>query len=151
MNASADSPFEACLKEALVLSADWVPRWLGNLYDTLQQREAAATSLHDKQAFAEARSKLETHRQLLGERYRSLLADAVLGEVLAESEPRPASGRSLDSLSFDDLELMDHDQVQETVEIARVQQVVKMSAEEEFFAQVADPFRGIGKGICRLA
>lgn len=134
MNASADSPFEACLKQALVLSAGWVPRWLGNLYETLQQREAAATSLHDKQAFAEARSKLETHRQLLGERYRSLLTDAVLGEVLAEAEPRPASGRSLDSLSFDDLELMDHDQVQETVEIARVQQVVKMSAEEEFVA-----------------
>jgi hypothetical protein len=134
MNARADSPFDACLKEALVLSAEWVPRWLDSLYDTLQQREAAVTSLHDKQAFAEARSKLESHRQLLSERYLSMLTDAVLGGSLAEPAAGPSAGRSLDSLSFDDLELMDHDQVQETVEIARVQQVVKMSAEEEFVA-----------------
>lgn len=134
MNARADSPFDACLKEALVLAAEWVPRWLGSLYESLQQREAAATSLHDKQAFAEARSKLESHRQLLVERYLSMLNTAVLGGSPADTAPRPSAGRSLDSLSFDDLELMDHDQVQETVEIARVQQVVKMSAEEEFVA-----------------
>ena len=44
MNARAESPFDACLKEALVLSAEWVPRWLAALYETLQQREAAAAA-----------------------------------------------------------------------------------------------------------
>ena len=55
MNARAESPFDACLKEALALSAEWVPRWLGQLHDTLQQREAAAANLNEKQTFGQAR------------------------------------------------------------------------------------------------
>lgn len=134
MNARAESPFDACLQEALVLSAEWIPRWLGALYEALQQREANATSLHDKQSFGEARGKLETHRALLGERVLARLTESVQGSQTKADTAQSGAGRSLDSLSFDDLELMDHDQVQETVELARVQQVVKMAADEEFVA-----------------
>lgn len=149
MNARAESPFDACLKEALVLSAEWVPRWLGALYDSLQQREAAAASLHDKQAFGEARTRLETHRSLLAERFLAMLGEAVRGGLEVPDSERPASGRSLDSLSFDDLELMDHDQVQETVELARVQQVVKIAADEEFVAFNARLNRAQGLDVVR--
>lgn len=152
MNARAEFPFDACLKEALALSVEWVPRWLAALHAALQQREAAASRLHDKQAFARARSVLESHRALLGERFLSFLADALHGTETHEHRPataRPTGGRSLDSLSFDDLELMDDQQVQATVELARVQQVVKMASEEELVAFCARLSRAQGHEVVR--
>lgn len=151
MNVRAESPFDACLKEALVLSAEWVPRWLGALYESLQQREAAATHLHDKQGYGQARAVLETHRQLVGERFLFMLAEALQTDSgsAASAPSRPGGGRSLDSLSFDDLELMDHDQVQATVEQARVQQVVKMAADEELVAFNARLSRAQGLDVVR--
>lgn len=152
MNARADSPFDACLKEALVLSAEWVPRWLTAVHTALQQREAAAGNLHDKQAFGRSRSVLESHRALLGERFLASLADALHSAAVSAappSAPRPSSGRSLDSLSFDDLELMDDRQVHETVELARVQQVVKMAADEELVAFNARLSRAQGHEVVR--
>lgn len=154
MNARAESPYDACLREALVLSADWVPRWLTSLQDTLQQREAAASNLHEKQGFAQARTVLGTHRTLVAERFLAMLADAVQahadqGSALVAEPARPSVGRSLDSLSFDDLELMDHDQVQATVEQARVQQVVKLAADEAFVVFNARFSRAQGQEVVR--
>lgn len=149
MNARAETPFDACLKEALVLSVEWVPRWLDALYETLQQREAAATNLHEKQGFGQARAVLETHRHLVGERFLDLLADALKNGPAPHAAARPGGSRSLSSLSFDDLELMDHGQVQETVEQARVQQVVKMATDEEFVAFNARLSRAQGQEVVR--
>ncbi len=149
MNARAESPFDACLKEALVLSAEWVPRWLAALYEALQQREAAAANLHEKQGFAQARAVLETHRQLVGDRFLTMLGEALRGAAPHTAMDRPSTGRSLDSLSFDDLELMDHGQVQETVEQARLQQVVKMATDEEFVAFNARLSRAQGLDVVR--
>ncbi len=152
MNARAESPFDACLKEALDLSAEWVPRWLGALHETLQQREAAAANLHEKQTFGQARIALASHREIVAERFLAALADALYGtknQGATTSDARPAGARSLSSLSFDDLELMDHQQVQETVELARVQQVVKMAADEELVAFNARLSRAQGLDVVR--
>jgi len=153
MNARADSPFDACLKDALAQSAEWVPRWLGKLHETLQQREASASNLHEKQAFSQARIALVNHRERLAERFLSALTECLQGsspKETASADTRPASSaRSLHSLSFDDLELMDHQQVQETVELARVQQVVKMSADEELVAFNARLSRAQGLDVVR--
>jgi hypothetical protein len=129
MSARADSPFDACLDEALVLTRGWVPRWLGKLLETLHQRETSAASLNEKQAFSEARTVLASHRNLLAGRFIAEISQVVQG--FSATQKKAATARSLKSLSFDDLELMDHHQVQETVERARVQQVVKMYTDEE--------------------
>ncbi|MCU0924924.1 MAG: DUF1631 domain-containing protein [Hydrogenophaga sp.] len=152
MNARAESPFDACLKEALDLSAEWVPRWLGHLHDVLQQRETAAANLHEKQTYGQARIALAGHRDIVAERFLAALAAALQSMpppagVFAEA--RPAGARSLSSLSFDDLELMDHQQVQETVELARVLQVVKMAADEELVAFNARLSRAQGLDVVR--
>lgn len=152
MNARAESPFDACLKEALDLSTEWVPRWLGVLHEVLQQREAAAANLNEKQVFGQARSALASHRDKLAERFLSALAEALYGalpSVTTCADARTVGARSLSSLSFDDLELMDHQQVQETVELARVQQVVKMAAEEELVAFNARLSRAQGLDVVR--
>ena len=152
MNARAHSPFDACLKEALDLSAEWVPRWLDALYETLQQREAAAANLHEKQTFGQARIALASHREIVAESFLAALADALHGaqpRVATSAGARPAGARSLSSLSFDDLELMDHQQIQETVELARVLQVVKMATDEDLVAFNARLSRAQGLDVVR--
>ncbi|MBA4263126.1 MAG: hypothetical protein C0443_14200, partial [Comamonadaceae bacterium] len=152
MNARAHSPFDACLKEALNLSTEWVPRWLGALYETLQQREAAAVNLHEKQTFGQARIALASHREIVAERFLTALAESLSSaqpQLAAPAGERAAGARSLSSLSFDDLELMDHQQVQETVELARVLQVVKMATDEELVAFNARLSRAQGLDVVR--
>lgn len=135
MNARADSQFDACLKEALVLSAEWVPRWLGALGNALQQREVSAVGTAEKNSFGKARSTLAAYRERVTEHFLAALAQSWGSAGSGQGDLDPVSGkapaRRLDMLSFDDLELMDHQQVQDTVELARIQQVVKMSVDDE--------------------
>ncbi|MBW8469369.1 MAG: DUF1631 domain-containing protein [Thiobacillus sp.] len=148
MSASADSPFDVCLSEALVLSRGWVPRWLGKLLETLHQRETSAGNLNEKQVFSQARTALVGYRDLLASRFIAEIAEVVQGS--AAPQGNAGSARSLRSLSFDDLELMDHQQVQETVELARVQQIVKMAADEELVAFNARLCRAQGYDVVRI-
>src|SRR3989338_4205020 len=148
MSASADSPFDVCLSEALVLSRGWVPRWLGKLLETLPQRETSAGNLNEKQVFSQARTALVGYSDLLASRFLAEIAEVVQGS--AAPQGNAGSARSLRSLSFDDLELMDHQQVQETVELARVQQIVKMAADEELVAFNARLCRAQGYDVVRI-
>lgn len=127
MDASNTQAFDACLREALALTRDWVPRWLSKLHATLKDREFSAGQLGEKQAMQQARIKLESHRDLIATRYLAAFA-----ESMENALPHTGTGsRRSPTVSFDELELMGDDQVQETVELARVQQVVKMAVDEE--------------------
>ncbi|MDQ7744139.1 DUF1631 family protein [Hydrogenophaga pseudoflava] len=135
MNAHADSMFDACLKEALVLSADWVPRWLAALGNALQQKEASAVGATEQRSAGQARATLAAYQQRVTEHFLTALSQSMGSAAAGQGDPDPVTGkapaRRLDTLSLDDLELMDHQQVQHTVELARIQQVVKMAVEEE--------------------
>ncbi|HEX5739213.1 MAG TPA: DUF1631 family protein, partial [Hydrogenophaga sp.] len=130
MDASPTQAFDACLKEALAQTREWTPRWLDKLRDALYQREGTVTNLQEKQALVEARTALEGYRDRITSRFLEFFAEAVHGSLAMGG----SSGRKLQTLSFDELELMGDEQVQETVELARVQQVVKMAADEELVA-----------------
>ncbi len=119
--------FDACLKEALAQTREWVPRWLDRLHGDLKEKELSARQLGDKQVFVEARTALESHRDLIATRFLAALGDSV-GNALPGSDAQP---RRAQSVSFDELELMGDDQVQETVELARVQQIVNMTVDHE--------------------
>lgn len=130
MDASNTKAFDACLREALVQAREWIPRWVGTLYGTLRDREASASRLSERQSLLQARTMLETHRDLMATRFL-----AVLGESMENALPHTGSGsRRSSTVSFDELELMGDDQVQETVEQARVQQIVKMAVDDELVA-----------------
>ncbi|WP_137918775.1 DUF1631 family protein [Hydrogenophaga sp. 2FB] len=127
MDASNTQAFDACLREALVQAREWIPRWVGTLHGTLREREASASHLSERQSLLQARTTLESHRDLMATRFL-----AVLGESMENALPHTGSGsRRSSTVSFDELELMGDDQVQETVEQARVQQIVKMAVDEE--------------------
>lgn len=119
--------FDACLNEALAQSREWVPRWLDKLHAALKDKELSARHLNDKQGLVEARTALESHRDLIATRFLGALADA-LGNALPASD---TLNRPPKTVSFDELELMGDDQVQETVELARVQQIVSMTVDQE--------------------
>jgi hypothetical protein len=137
MNVRVDASLQACLNEAMVLARVWIPRWLEQVGTDLYQREAAALHGHEKYSLGHARTELITHRELLTSRFL-----AVIEADLRHAETAPGTGlqkpasdpRRLNALSFDDLELMDDQQVQQTVDLARWQQVVKMACDEELAA-----------------
>jgi hypothetical protein len=147
MDVSTNQAYAACIKEALRLMEVWVPRWLGNLRASLKQREMDARHLYDKQVFLDARTQLDSHRELIAIRFVESFAASVQGARGAAGVT--AVARSLQSLSFDELELMGDDQVQESVESARVQQMIKLAAEEELVALNARMSRARGLSLVR--
>lgn len=119
--------FEACLKEALAQTREWVPRWLDKLHTALKEKELSARQSNDKQSLVVARTSLENQRDLIASLFIEALTEAV-GNALPGTN---VQSRPTKSVSFEELELMGDDQVQETVELARVQQVVGMTVDHE--------------------
>ncbi|WP_439520123.1 DUF1631 family protein [Hydrogenophaga sp.] len=133
MDARDTQAFDSCLKEALTLTREWMPRWLTQLQTALKDKESTTTQMGEKQGLIQARNALEVHRDAIATGFLASMAESV-----EQALPRSGSGpRRPRSVSFDELELMGDDQVQETVELARVQQVVQMSVDEEQLALTA--------------
>lgn len=134
MNARTYTPFDSCLKAALVLSGEWIPRWLDLLQAALVHREATGAT-REKRGFGHARSVLIECRGQLADSLVTAFAGAVHADVARDNgSPTAASRKPRASLSLDDLTLMDHHEVQASVELARLQQVVKMAVEDELIA-----------------
>lgn len=146
MDAPTSQAYSACIKEALSLVEAWVPRWLGNLRAALKERELTARHLFDRQALLEARTQLDRYRDLIETRFIESFAAAVDGT----RDTSRTGARSLKSLSFDELELMGDEQVQESVEFARVQQMIKLAAEEELVGLNARMSRARGLTLVRV-
>ncbi|QHE85303.1 DUF1631 family protein [Hydrogenophaga sp. BPS33] len=127
MDVNHNQAFDACIRDALVQARTWIPRWVGQLQGALKEREAVASHLSERQGLLQARTQLETHRDLIATRFLSALGDTI-GSSAPDAGGHP---RRSATVSFDELELMGDDQVQETVEQARVQQVVKMAVDDE--------------------
>jgi hypothetical protein len=154
MNIRADASLQPCLNEALALARVWIPRWLEQVGVELFQREVAALHGHEKHGLGHARTELITHRDLLASRFLEALQADLLHTETAPATPGSAKAgnapRRLTALSFDELELMDDEQVQKTVDLARWQQVVKMACDEELSAFSARLSRAQGFDAVRI-
>lgn len=89
----------------------------------LQAREDQAHTVGERHALVEARRQLNKLDPVLCERYPTALRQVLLDGVSQEVS------RSLFTVHFDQLELMDEAQVSESVERARAQQLVVTAAE----------------------
>ncbi len=132
MNARVDGAFGVCMQSALDEVGQWVPEWLAALNEILRQRESAAGSFNEKQVYIQSRTVLANYRARIHTRFVDELSEVIRNARSAESAG--AGTRKAQALSLDNLELMDHDQVQGTVELARVQQIVRMAVDEELVA-----------------
>lgn len=134
--------FQACIGELFRQSPLLINRWSSRLGVTLHERSLAALDSAQRHEIVEAIALFIKYRSVIEQGFSQGLRKA-----LAEDAPTtPASGksfrpgRSLSSVSFDDLELMGDLQVQQAVESARLNQGVRQSCESglaEFSARLS--------------
>ncbi|WP_029412794.1 DUF1631 family protein [Acidovorax radicis] len=92
----------------------------------LQARQDQARTPGEHHAMQEARQQLSRLTSVMGERYPDALRKA-LDQEAAQNEEKPT--RSLFTIHFDDLELMDEAQINDSVERARARQVLISAVE----------------------
>jgi len=87
----------------------------------LHDREADAKTIRDRQSLTEARQYLNKYESVMVERYAAALRAAF------DVGGSPLYPKALDSVHFDQLELMDESQIVARVELARAEQVVALA------------------------
>ncbi|MDB5744406.1 MAG: hypothetical protein JWR68_2721 [Polaromonas sp.] len=84
----------------------------------------------ERQQIQNAIAALNKNRTLIGDEFPKHLKKAIDDDAAAGSSVKaPGAGRSLSSVSFDELELMGDNEVQQAVESARLQQLIKLACE----------------------
>jgi Protein of unknown function (DUF1631) len=122
--------YEACLSEAIRQSPLVIRRWSTKLMDALYERAKVLPENAEKRQVLDAIASLKKNQPLIEREFPVALTQEIAEETgAAPPGSAGSSSRSFSSLSFDELELMGDNQVQETVETARLQQVVSMSCE----------------------
>lgn len=115
MNARTELPFDTCVRDALGLVDGWMARWAAQLGPALG-----------------------TGGHRLVERWSEAFATAVRADMSREgARGTTVTPRTPRTLGLDELELMDHRQVQTSVELARLHQVVKGAVDDELIALTA--------------
>lgn len=109
-----EAPFRACMGEAAKRGAHLMDRLVESVRLSMQQRGQNAEALR----------LLLQYRTRLCEGYPAALLDEFAVALGAQSDKAGTSG-----LSFDSLELMAEDQVQESVEVLRAQQATQQAVE----------------------
>lgn len=125
-----NTPYQACLDEGLRQAAGLIRQWCSRLLDVLSVRSMKIAAGAQRHPVNHAVVILMRHRMVIEQDFVAALRQAMLDDALSIPAPRTGAPlRSLSSLSFDELELMGDEQVQQTVERARLQQVVKLSCD----------------------
>lgn len=94
---------------------------------SLQLRQDQARTPGEHQGMLEAQQQLMRLTSVMGERYPGALRKALAQQTTALGEEKPS--RSLFSIHFDQLELMDESQITESIERARATQVLASAVE----------------------
>ena len=87
MDARDTQAFDNCLKEALTLTREWMPRWLTQLQTAIQDRESTTSQMGEKQGLITARHALETHRDAIATGFLASMAESV-----EQAMPRSGNG-----------------------------------------------------------
>jgi hypothetical protein len=123
-NMSHQALYRACMKEAAAQGRTLMQRLVARAGDSLPRRAAASPDERERKLLTESWRTLVKHDGALCEAYpQALLAGfaQAIGGVARKSG----------ALSFDSLELMGEDQMQESVELLRTQQAVLSQVEAE--------------------
>jgi hypothetical protein len=126
--ASQNTPYPAlyrsCMKEAARGGRTLMERLVARCIKSMPRRATLATDVRERNLLTESARILMKHQDALCEAYpQALLAE--FAQAIAGAKGRAAA------LSFDSLELMGEEQVQEGVELVRTQQAVQQAVEAE--------------------
>jgi hypothetical protein len=117
--------YRACISEAASEGRSLMGRLVEHARHSLHQRSGTINDAQESAALTEALRQLNKHESQLCQRYPAALLEA-FSEAVSGEKARPTA---LSALSFDQLELMDEAQVQESVELARAQQQTLLAVE----------------------
>jgi hypothetical protein len=116
--------YRSCMKEAAAQGRTLMQRLVRRAGLSMPQRAAMVSDEHERKLLTQAARTLMKHEDVLCEAYpQALLAEfaqAISGDTRRSS-----------ALSFDALELMGEDQMQESVDLMRLQQTVLATVESE--------------------
>ena len=118
--------YQAVVDAALADGLNLMTQLLQATHRGLHERYTLATTHQASQTLKQAEQFLGQHEKVMVERFPSALKSALL------TVKSPLASRSVASVQFDQLELMDEAQVLEQVALARVQQVVLPVVEQSF-------------------
>ena len=123
-NASYQSLYRSCMKEAASRGHTLMQKLATRCVKSMAQRATGMPDQHERNLLTEAARILMKHQDALCEAYpQALLAE--FAQAIAGANARAAV------LSFDSLELMGEEQLQESVEVVRTQQAVVQAVEHE--------------------
>jgi hypothetical protein len=123
-NASYQSLYRSCMKEAASRGHTLMQRLVTRCVKSMAQRATGMPDAQERNLLTEAARILMKHQDALCEAYpQALLAE--FAQAIAGANARTAV------LSFDSLELMGEEQLQESVEVVRTQQAVLQAVEAE--------------------
>ena len=126
MSAPRDA-FDACVRVAASEADGLMKSLIGSALGQLFRRAGSNRTETERNTRQDAVRLLDQHEEMLRRRFGELLlAEFSTGEVSVVNRAEP-----LAVISLDNLELMDDHQVQERVEIARLQQSIQQTAETE--------------------
>ena len=120
------APQQRIVQIALTQARPLVERVIETTRMSLQARLDSARTPGEHHAMQEARQQLVRLASVMAERYPDALRKA-LDEDTAQGDDKPT--RSLFTVNFDDLELMDEAQINDRVERARARQVIVTAVE----------------------
>lgn len=120
------APQQRIVQIALTQARPVVERVIETTRMSLQARLDSARTPGEHHAMQEARQQLVRLASVMAERYPDALRKA-LDEGTAQGDDKPT--RSLFTVNFDDLELMDEAQINDSVERARARQVLVTAVE----------------------
>ena len=123
--------FQACVDEALRQSAFLADRWCSKLVATLYERSLIVAEMAERHQIQTAIAALKKNRMAIEQEFPELLKKTIDSDAALASPAKKmaGSGRSLSSVSFEDLELMGDSQINQAVESARLQQIMKLHCE----------------------
>jgi len=123
--------FTSCIDEVLKQSPFLIDRWTARLADAMHERSISVADSWERHQLQDAISVLTKYRISIEKGFSERLENAIVADGLIKSARKKAvpSGRPLSSVSFDELELMGENQVQQAVENARMLQLVKLGCE----------------------
>jgi len=125
--------FRSCVDEVLRQCPFFIDRWTTKLADAMHERAIGVADSWERRQLQDAITVLKKNRISIEQGFPERLKKAMAadGSTKIASKKPVDSGRSLSSVSFDDLELMGDMQVQQAVENARMQQLVKLACEPD--------------------
>ena len=123
--------YQACLQEALKQCPFLIHRWCDTLAISLHERSLRELEVGERRLLTNAVNALRLNQPTIEQQFKTELIKSINADT--RSSPIKNTGkttRSLSSLSFDELELMGDNQVQQRVSNARLLQMMTMACDD---------------------